>query len=73
MEKVVNYFFPDSDSLFFMSNLNKTVEPKNFNDSCSYFNWLSIVNDEMDTLYRNNTCYITNIHVCQKPIGCKWI
>ncbi|XP_052622580.1 retrovirus-related Pol polyprotein from transposon RE1 isoform X1 [Lactuca sativa] len=58
IERSVNYSALNTESFCFISNLNKTVEPK------TYPNWIKSMNEEMEALYRNNTWW---------SIGCRWI
>nr|KAJ0196275.1 hypothetical protein LSAT_V11C700361250 [Lactuca sativa] len=73
IERSVNYSFLDSETKCFVSNLKKTVEPKNYNEAFSDPNWIKAMNDEMEALHRNNTWEITDLRKNRKPIGCKWV
>ncbi|XP_023772322.1 uncharacterized protein LOC111920980 [Lactuca sativa] len=73
VERSVNYSFLDSETKCFISNLNKTVEPKSYNEAFSDPNWIKAMNDEMEALHRNNTWEITDLPKNRKPIGCKWV
>nr|KAJ0213000.1 hypothetical protein LSAT_V11C400157850 [Lactuca sativa] len=73
IEKTVNYSLLDNENLCFVSNLNKTVEPKTYSEAALDTNWIKTMNDEMEALYRNNTWEITDLPKGRKPIGCRWI
>lgn len=73
IERVVNCSYLDSDSLCFVSNLNKTIEPKHYSEACNDQNWISAMNDEMEALYRNQTWVLTDLPPGRKPVGCKWV
>lgn len=73
VEKVINYSLLNDESKCFVSNLNKTVEPKNFEETCNDPNGISAMNEEMEALYRNNTWVVPDLSNGRKPIGCKWI
>ena len=71
--KTVNYAILSPENFCFVSNLNKTLEPKNFFEASTDSNWISAMNEEMEALYRNKTWEITNLLSNRKPIGCMWV
>ncbi|KAL4579132.1 hypothetical protein LXL04_015268 [Taraxacum kok-saghyz] len=69
VEKVVNYSLLEPDCYCFVSNLNKTVEPKFYHETCNDPNWITAMNDEMEALYRNQSWIVTDLPSGRKPIG----
>ncbi|XP_076935490.1 uncharacterized protein LOC143602168 [Bidens hawaiensis] len=72
-EKVVNYSNLSIENLSFVSSLNKTVEPRTYQEAATDYNWISAMNDEMSALYRNNTWNLVDLPKDRKAIGCKWV
>ncbi|KAL4558053.1 hypothetical protein LXL04_036249 [Taraxacum kok-saghyz] len=70
---VVSYAHLDSDSFCFAADLNKTIEPKTFQEACTDSHWINAMNEEMEALYRNQTWILTDLPEGRKPIGCKWV
>lgn len=73
LDKVVNYSNLSPDLFSFVTRLNKSVEPRNFQEASQDQNWVNAMNLEMEALYRNQTWEITNLPPNRKAIGCKWI
>lgn len=71
--KSVNCSFLDEVNKCFVSNLNKTNEPQNFLDASFDFNWVKAMNEEMKSLYHNDTWVVTGLPSNRKQIECKWI
>ena len=69
----MNYSWLSSEYFFFVSSLNKSVEPKTFQEACSDINLITAMNKEMEALHRNRTWIVTNLPSGRKAIGCKWI
>ncbi|GJZ12533.1 hypothetical protein Tco_0547763 [Tanacetum coccineum] len=55
LEKYVNYSHLSKDNLCFAFVLNKSFEPKNFEEASKHQHWIDAMNYEMDALYKNNT------------------
>ncbi|KAJ0483933.1 putative RNA-directed DNA polymerase [Helianthus annuus] len=73
VERVVNYSLLSPENFCFISNLDKTIEPKSFKEAVKDPNWVQAMNDEMEALNRNGTWVLTDLPQGRKPIGCKWI
>ncbi|KAI3744219.1 hypothetical protein L1987_57296 [Smallanthus sonchifolius] len=73
IEKVVNYSNLSVENMCFVSVLNKSVEPRNYNEAITDTNWVKAMNDEMEALHRNNTWELVDLPIGRKPIGCKWV
>nr|XP_043623531.1 uncharacterized protein LOC122595259 [Erigeron canadensis] len=55
LNKVVNYANLSSGLYAFVSNLNKTIEPKNYFEAATNPKWVEAMNLEMEALNRNET------------------
>ncbi|XP_071739055.1 uncharacterized protein [Rutidosis leptorrhynchoides] len=73
LERVVNLSKLSHDNYVFASVLNKSIEPKNYQQVVTDPNWVTAMNDEMEALYRNNTWILTDLPGGRNPIGCRWI
>ncbi|GJZ27612.1 ribonuclease H-like domain-containing protein [Tanacetum coccineum] len=72
LEKYVNYLKLNSENKCFVTELNKSVEPKNYWKACKDQHWVEAMNKEMDALYKNDTWEITDLPMGRKSIGRKW-
>nr|GEY79544.1 hypothetical protein [Tanacetum cinerariifolium] len=72
LERVFNYSNPSKDNFCFTSNLNKSIEPKTYQEAILENNWINAMNNEMEALNRNKTWIITDFPPNRKAIGCKW-
>lgn len=70
IERSINYYFVDDDTRCFVCNLDKTVEPKKFEEASSDPDWVRDMNEEMEALY---TWDMTSLPKNRKPTGCKWV
>ncbi|GKC98588.1 putative RNA-directed DNA polymerase [Tanacetum coccineum] len=61
------------DIYSFMTNLNKTIEPKTYKEASIDSKWDEAMNNKMEALNRNGTWEITEFPKGRKPMGCKWI
>ncbi|XP_071699347.1 uncharacterized protein [Rutidosis leptorrhynchoides] len=61
IEKVVNYANLSSENFCFVSNLNKTFEPKSYEQACNNPYWIEAMNLEIEALNINNTWIITEL------------
>ncbi|XP_071727351.1 uncharacterized protein [Rutidosis leptorrhynchoides] len=73
VERVVNYSMLNSNNWCFVSNLNKSVEPKTYKQAACDQNWVDAMNLEMAALNRNNTWVITELPPDRIPVGNKWV
>lgn len=73
IERVVNYSHLTSESLCFVSALNKSVEPSSYFEASKNPLWVDAMNAEMEALNRNGTWVLTNLPPGRKPIGCRWV
>ncbi|GJV37374.1 zinc finger, CCHC-type containing protein [Tanacetum coccineum] len=51
-------------------------DPRTFDEamqSCNVALWKKAINDEMDSIMKNNTWILSDLSPCCKPLGCKWI
>lgn len=55
IERSINYSCLNTETRCFVSNLNKIVEPKDYNEDSSDPNWIMALNEEMEALLRNHT------------------
>ncbi|XP_052622644.1 uncharacterized protein LOC111911314 [Lactuca sativa] len=69
IEHTLNYSVLSTENKCFCSNLNKTIEPKSFEEASLDPNWVESMNNEMEALYRNHTWDIVDLPKKQKPIG----
>ncbi|GJT45233.1 putative RNA-directed DNA polymerase [Tanacetum coccineum] len=69
----VNYSNLSVEYFNFSTNLNKIVEPKNFEEASKDIRWLEAMNLEMEALNRNGTWVLTKLPIGRKPIGNKWV
>ncbi|GJR51864.1 putative RNA-directed DNA polymerase [Tanacetum coccineum] len=68
LEKFVCYSKLSSMNYCFLTNLNKSVEPKSYIDACNDENWINAMNQEMEALHRNNTWVLADLSVRRKVI-----
>ncbi|GJZ58327.1 ribonuclease H-like domain-containing protein [Tanacetum coccineum] len=73
LEKYVCYSKLNSENLCFVTQLNKTREPKTYFEAFKYPHWTDAMNQEMDALLRNGTWEIVELPEGRKAIRSKWI
>ncbi|GJT89666.1 putative RNA-directed DNA polymerase [Tanacetum coccineum] len=73
IDRHVNYSNLSVEYFNFSTNLNKIVEPKNFEEASKDIRWLEAMNLEMEALNRNGTWVLTKLPIGRKPIGNKWV
>ncbi|GKA55531.1 ribonuclease H-like domain-containing protein [Tanacetum coccineum] len=73
LEKYVNYSKLSFVNKCFVTELNKSFEPKNYWEACKDQHWVEAMNKEMDALYRNDTWEITDLPKDRKSICGKWV
>ncbi|GJW18123.1 ribonuclease H-like domain-containing protein [Tanacetum coccineum] len=73
LEKYVGYSKLNSENFCFVSQLNKTREPKTYFEASKYSHWTNAMNQEMDALLRDGTWELVDLPEGRKAIGSKWI
>ncbi|GJS35501.1 ribonuclease H-like domain-containing protein [Tanacetum coccineum] len=73
LEKYVGYSKLNSKKICFISQLNKTREPKTYFEASKYSHWIDAMNQEMNALLRNGTWELVELPEGRKAIGSKWI
>ncbi|GJS10877.1 putative RNA-directed DNA polymerase [Tanacetum coccineum] len=73
LDKVVTYSNLSSDNYSFVTNLNRTTEPKSYKEAAFDPRWVEAMNAEIESLIRNMTWVVTELPKNRKVIGCKWI
>ncbi|GKE09795.1 ribonuclease H-like domain-containing protein, partial [Tanacetum coccineum] len=73
VERVVNYANLKPDSFCFATALNKSIEPKCYEDVMLDSNWIDAMNSKSEALNENQTWFITDLPPRRKAIGNKWI
>ncbi|GJT78921.1 ribonuclease H-like domain-containing protein [Tanacetum coccineum] len=73
LEKYVGYSKLNSEIFCFVTQLNKTREPKTYFEASKYSHWIDAMNQEMDALLRNGTWELVDLPEGRKAIGSKWI
>ncbi|GJX00809.1 ribonuclease H-like domain-containing protein [Tanacetum coccineum] len=69
LEKYVGYSKLNSENLCFVTQFNKTREPKTYFEASNDFHWTDAMNQEMDALLRNGTWEIVELPEGRKAIG----
>ncbi|GKA81561.1 ribonuclease H-like domain-containing protein [Tanacetum coccineum] len=73
LEKYVNYSKLSYETKCFVTELNKSVEPRNYWEAYKDQHWVEAMNKEMDALYKNDTRDITDLPIGRKSIGGKQV
>ncbi|GJY17476.1 ribonuclease H-like domain-containing protein [Tanacetum coccineum] len=73
LKKYVNYSKLSPETKCFVTELNKSVQPRNYWEACKDQHWVEAMNKEMDALYKNDTWDITYLPIGRKSIGGKWV
>ncbi|GKE23048.1 ribonuclease H-like domain-containing protein, partial [Tanacetum coccineum] len=73
LEKYVGYSKLNSEFFCFVTQLNKTREPKTYFEASKYSHWTDGMNQEMDALLRKDTWELVDLLEGRKAIGSKWI
>ncbi|GKF21947.1 ribonuclease H-like domain-containing protein, partial [Tanacetum coccineum] len=73
LEKYVGYSKLNSNFFCFVTQLNKTREPKSYFEASKYPHFTDAMNQEMDALLKNDTWEIVELLEGRKAIGSKWI
>ncbi|GJX75530.1 ribonuclease H-like domain-containing protein [Tanacetum coccineum] len=69
LEKYVGYLKLNFEIFCFVTQLNKTREPKTYFEASKYSHWTDAMNQEMDALLRNGTWELVDIPEGRKAIG----
>ncbi|GKC68141.1 ribonuclease H-like domain-containing protein, partial [Tanacetum coccineum] len=72
LEKYVCYSNLSRSNLCFSTTLNKSIEPKTFQEASQNPKWIKAMNLEMEALFRNNTYVLADLPPRRKAIRCKW-
>jgi hypothetical protein len=56
-----------------MSNISNVIEPMIFDEENEHDEWRNAMEEEYESIMKNNTCELTELPKHKKPIGCKWI
>jgi len=56
-----------------MSNILDIIEPTNYKEAIQYHEWRAIMNEEFQSIVRNNTWELVKLCEGKIPIGCRWI
>ncbi|GJR51390.1 ribonuclease H-like domain-containing protein [Tanacetum coccineum] len=70
LEKYVCYNKLYKRNLCFSTTLNKTTEPKTFQEASQNAKWIEAMNLEMEARFRNNTYVLVDLPPGRKAIGC---
>ncbi|GJZ27723.1 ribonuclease H-like domain-containing protein [Tanacetum coccineum] len=73
LEKYVCYNNLSKRNLCFSTTLNKTTEPKIFQEASQNPKWVEFTNHEMEALFRNNTYVLVDLPPKMKAIGYEWL
>ncbi|GJU71897.1 ribonuclease H-like domain-containing protein, partial [Tanacetum coccineum] len=73
LEKFVGYANLDDENLCFVTELNKSHEPKTFLEASRYPHWADAMNKEMEALLRNDTWELVDLPKDRKAISSKWL
>ncbi|GJV50332.1 ribonuclease H-like domain-containing protein [Tanacetum coccineum] len=73
LEKYVGYSKLNSEFFCFVTQLNKTREPKTYSEASKYSHWTNVMNQKIDALLRNGNWDLVYLPKGRKAIGSKWI
>ncbi|GJT78823.1 ribonuclease H-like domain-containing protein [Tanacetum coccineum] len=73
LDKFVNHTWLSAENCGFIANINKSFEPKSYEEAAHDKNWVEAMNEEMQALYENNTWILTDLPKNRKAIGSKWV
>ncbi|XP_071704621.1 uncharacterized protein [Rutidosis leptorrhynchoides] len=73
LKNYLTYSKLSSKNFCFITCLNKSQEPKSYQEASKNKNWVNAMNEEIEALLRNNTWIITDLPCDRKPIGSKWV
>ncbi|GJW16369.1 ribonuclease H-like domain-containing protein [Tanacetum coccineum] len=73
LEKFVGYAKLNTENLCFVTELNRSHEPKTFSEASRYSHWTDAINKEIEALLRNDTCDLVDLPKDRKAISSKWL
>lgn len=56
-----------------MSNVLNIVEPTNYKEASQFKEWRAVMNEEIESILRNDTWDLVELPTNKTPIGCKWL
>jgi hypothetical protein len=56
-----------------MSKVLNIVEPSNYKEASQFEEWRAAMNEEMESILRNDTWDLVELPKNKTPIGCKWL
>jgi hypothetical protein len=56
-----------------MSSISNVIEPMSFNESNEHDEWRNAMEEEYESIMKNNTWELTELPKHKNPIGCRWI
>jgi hypothetical protein len=56
-----------------MSSISNVIEPMSFDEASEHDEWRNAMEEEYESIMKNNTWELTELSKHKKPIGCKWI
>eukprot|EP00253_Pinus_taeda_P019494 PITA_19494 len=56
-----------------MSQIMNVVEPSSYDEAKEYEEWRNAMNEEYNSIMKNDTRELTELHKNKVPIGCKWL
>jgi hypothetical protein len=56
-----------------MSIILNVIEPMSFDEANEHDEWRNAMEEEYESIMKNNTSELTELPKHKKPIGCKWI
>ncbi|GKE75522.1 ribonuclease H-like domain-containing protein, partial [Tanacetum coccineum] len=71
LEKYVGYSKLNFKKFCFISQLNKTIEPKTYFEASKYPHWIDAMNQKINALLRNGTWELVELPEGRKAIGSK--
>ena len=64
---------PRNNDYALMSNIMNTSEPMNYKQSKDKAEWVEVMNEEYNSIMKNQTWELTELPEDKTPIGCKWL
>ena len=56
-----------------MSKVLNIVEPSNYKEASQFKEWRAAMDEEMESIFRNDTWDLVELPKNKTPIGCKWL
>lgn len=73
LHKYANHAVLTIENYCFVANMNKSSEPKSFEEASKNINWLNAMTEEMKALYENGTWEVVELPDGRIAIGYKWV